>query len=85
MGLHPYAVTLLAEMLQQASDARQIIASTQSADLISKLEPEDVVVVNRKDGASTFTRLNEEYLEDWLKDYELGDLWKMNILGGRPR
>ncbi len=84
LGLHPYAVTLLTEMLQQASDARQIIASTQSAELISKLEPEDVVVVNRKDGASTFTRLNEENLKDWLEDYELGDLWKMNILGGRP-
>ena len=84
LGLHPYAVTLLTEMLQQASDSRQIIASTQSADLISKLAPEDVVVVNRKDGASTFTRLNEENLKDWLEDYELGDLWKMNILGGRP-
>ncbi len=84
LGLHPYAVTLLAEMLQQASDSRQIIVATQSADLISKLELEDIVVVNRKDGASTFTRLNEEDLKDWLEDYELGDLWKMNILGGRP-
>ena len=84
LGLHAYAVTLLAEMLQQASDSRQIIVSTQSADLISKLELEDIVVVNRKDGASTFTRLNKEDLKDWLEDYELGDLWKMNILGGRP-
>ena len=85
LGLHPYALTLLAEMLQHASDSRQIIASTQSADLVSELDPEDVVVVDRKDGASTFTRLDRDDLQEWLEDYALGDLWKMNILGGRPR
>ncbi len=84
LGLHPYAITLLAGMLQQVSDSKQIIVSTQSADLISQIDPEDVVVVDRKDGASTFTRLNEEDLKDWLEDYGLGDLWKMNIFGGRP-
>ena len=85
LGLHPFAVTLLAEMLQRASDSRQIIVSTQSADLVSELDPEDVLVVDRKEGASTFTRLNPDDLEEWLEDYALGDLWKMNILGGRPR
>ena len=85
LGLHPYALTLLAEMLQHASDSRQIIASTQSADLVSELDPEDVVVVDRKDGASTFTRLDRDDLQEWLEDYALGDLWKMNIFGGRPR
>ncbi len=84
LGLHPYALTLLAEMLQHASDSRQIIASTQSADLVSELDPENVVVVDRKEGASTFTRLDGDDLKEWLEDYALGDLWKMNILGGRP-
>lgn len=85
LGLHPYALTLLVEMLQHASDSRQIIATTQSADLVSELEPEDVVVVNRKEGASTFTRLDTDDLKEWLDDYTLGDLWKMNIFGGRPK
>ena len=84
LGLHPFALTLLAEMLQHASHARQVIVSTQSADLVSELDPADVVVVDRKDGASTFTRLDEDKLRDWLDDYGLGELWKMNILGGRP-
>ena len=84
LGLHPFALTLLAEMLQQASDTRQIIVSTQSADLVSELNPEDVVVVNRKDGESTFKRLDGDELSGWLEDYALGDLWKMNIFGGRP-
>ena len=84
LGLHPYALALLAEMLQQAGDARQIIVSTQSADLVSEFAPEDVVVVNRKNGESVFERLDSERLSDWLKDYAMGDLWKMNVLGGRP-
>ena len=85
LGLHPFALTLLAEMLQHASDSRQIIVSTQSADLVSEIDPEDVVVVDRKEGASTFSRLNRDDLEEWLEDYTLGDLWKMNVIGGRPR
>ena len=84
LGLHPSALTLLAEMLQHAGDARQVVVATQSVDLVSEFEPEDVVVVDRKGGASTFTRLDGTELNDWLEDYALGDLWKMNVLGGRP-
>lgn len=84
LGLHPYALTLLAEMLKQAADSRQIVVSTQSADLVSQFEPEDVVVVNRRDGESVFERLDPERLSEWLEDYALGDLWRMNVLGGRP-
>lgn len=84
LGLHPYALTSLAEMLQRASESRQIIVSTQSADLISQFAPEDVVVVNREGAESVFQRLDSERLTDWLKEYTLGELWNMNILGGRP-
>ncbi len=84
LGLHPYALSLLAEMLRQACDARQLIVSTQSADLVSELAPDDIVVVDRQDEASCFRRLDADNLEEWLQDYALGDMWKMNILGGRP-
>ena len=83
LGLHPYALTLLAEMLRHASDARQVIVSTQSAELVSELEPEDIVVVNRKNGESVFERLASDRLMVWLKEYSLGDLWKMNVFGKR--
>ena len=84
LGLHPYAITLLAEMLKQTADSRQIIVSTQSADLVSQFAPEDIIVVNRRDGESIFERLDPNRLSDWLEDYALGDLWRMNVLGGRP-
>lgn len=84
LGLHPYAINLLAEMLKQASEVRQVIVSTQSVELLNHFAPEDVIVVGREEGASTFRRLNEEALKDWLEDYTLGELWKKNVLGGRP-
>ena len=84
LGQHPAALTVLAEMLRTASDDRQVVVATQSADLVSALTPEDVVVVNREDDASVFRRLDGDDLRGWLKDYSLGDLWKMNVLGGRP-
>ena len=85
LGLHPYALNVLGDLLRRASEDRQLIVSTQSADLLNTLQPEDVVVVDRIDGASSFRRLDGTSLVSWLEDYSLGDLWKSNVLGGRPR
>jgi predicted ATPase len=84
LGLHPFAINLLSEMLKQVAATKQVIVSTQSVELINNFEPEDIIVVDRQDGASTFKRLKTGELTDWLEDYTMGELWKRNILGGRP-
>lgn len=84
LGLHPLALTLLAEMVQGASEARRVILSTQSADLVSEFDPEEVVVVNRRNGESVFERLDSDVLQDWLKEYSVGQLWKAEVVGGGP-
>lgn len=84
LGLHPYAITILADMVKQISVDKQVIISTQSVDLLNEFEAEDVVVVDKNaDGSSSFQRLSVEDLESWLEDYSLGDLWQKNVLGGR--
>lgn len=83
-GLHPYAINILADIFKQVAEDKQLIVSTQSVELINELEPEDVVVVDQEQGVSSFRRLSELELSDWLQDYALGELWKRNILGGRP-
>lgn len=84
LGLHPYAITIFAEMVKQLSDEKQIIISSQSVELLNEFDAEDVVVVNRSEDGSVFKRLDSKELEIWLEDdYALGDLWKKNILGGR--
>jgi predicted ATPase len=84
LGLHPYALTLLASLIKQTSMRTQVIISTQSSFLLDHFEPKDVIVVGMKDNESTFERLDNEKLKEWLSDYSLGDLWHKNIIGGRP-
>jgi len=91
LGLHPYALTLLANLVQQAAKQfgnfglSQVIVSTQSAPLLNEFAPEDVVVVERTQGQSTFRRLQSAQLSEWLGEYTLGELWQKNVLGGRPQ
>lgn len=85
LGLHPTALSVLASMLHRAAERKQIIVSTQSTELVDELPPEEIIVVEREGGATTFKRLEAPPLKDWLKDYRMGDLWKMNVLGGGPR
>jgi predicted ATPase len=84
LGLHPFAINILADLLKLAAEQTQLIVATQSVQLLSCLEPEDVIVVDRKDNASTFRRLDEAELSSWLEDHSLGELWEMNVLDGRP-
>ena len=58
-GLHPYAIEILAELIKSSSKRMQVIVSTQSPSLVDYFEPEEIVVVNRKDGASNFKRLKD--------------------------
>lgn len=84
LGLHPYAITIFAEIVKQISENRQIIISTQSVELLNEFDVDDIIVVDRDNDGSVFKRLDEESLKEWLKnDYTLGELWNKNILGGR--
>ena len=84
LGLHPQAITILGSLIRRASIDTRLIVATQSPLLVDQFEPEDVVVVDRVDGASEFKRLESAELETWLEDYSLGELWQKNNLGGRP-
>lgn len=84
LGLHPYAINLLADMLKQVAETRQVIVSTQSVELLNAFQPQDVVVVERASGDTLLKRLDTGELADWLEDYSLGELWQRNVLGGRP-
>ena len=84
LSMHPDWLHLLAELMQQASERTQLIVATHSPELISMLEPEEVLIVEKKDGESCFRRLERENLASWLKRYTLGELWTKGHIGGRP-
>lgn len=84
LGLHPYAISMLADLIKSASQRTQVIVSTQSPTLLDFFEPEDVVVVNRAHDRSIFERLDAENLKEWLDDYSVGELWQKNVVRGGP-
>ena len=85
LGMHPFAITLLASLMKQASVETQVIVATQSSLFLDHFAPEDVLVADRVDRGTQLTRLNPADLEPWLDEYSLGQLWEKNELGGRPR
>jgi predicted ATPase len=84
LGLHPYALVILADLLRSAASRTQVIISTQSVPLVNQFVPEEIIVVDRKDGQSTFERRATQDLGVWLEDYGVGDVWEKNLIGGRP-
>lgn len=84
LGLHPFAINLLASLLRSTSKKRQVIVSTQSTDLLNEFSSEDVIVADRTEGFTHLHRLDSKALENWLNEYSLGELWQKNVLGGRP-
>ena len=84
LGLHPYAIEVLASLIQSASRHVQVMVATQSVTLIDRFEPDDIVVANRSANETLFKRLSAAELTDWLEAYTLSELWEKNVIGGRP-
>lgn len=86
LGLHPYAVDQLNEMINDASNHSQIVVATQSPALIDGFPIESIRVIERNDdSAGTIVReLKDEEFKDWLEEYTVSELWNKNLIGGRP-
>jgi predicted ATPase len=79
LGLHPYALSIVAGLFQSASSQTQVLVSTQSSTFLDKFDPEDVIVVDRKADGSVFSRPDMQKLNAWLEDYSLGEVWEKNV------
>ena len=85
LGLHPFAIEVLAGLIHSVSKHVQVVVATQSVSLLDRFEPSDIVVTERNGRESTFHRLNASELADWREQYTLSELWEKNVLGGRPK
>jgi predicted ATPase len=84
LGLHPYALNVVASLFQAAATHTQVLISTQSSTFLDNFEPEDIILVERDGEASKFSRANSQNLIAWLEDYSLGEIWEKNVIGGGP-
>ncbi|MCX8517890.1 MAG: AAA family ATPase [Rhodoferax sp.] len=84
LGLHPFAIRILAEIIEDAAKRVQVIMATQSVTLLNNFQPKDIIVAENDGQKTSFNRLDEEKLKTWLEEFSLGELWEKNVLGGRP-
>lgn len=86
LGLHPYAVAQLAQMVKDAAVHSQIIIASQSKDLVDCFDIGNVSVVEMDEEGlcTTVKTLDERNYKLWLERYDISELWDKNIIGGRP-
>lgn len=84
LGLHPAGLHIIVGLFRAAAQKRQCIVATQSPAFLRAVAPENVIVVDRPARSSSFQRLDPARLDGHLDDYDLDELWDMNLLGGRP-
>lgn len=85
LGLHPYAISVLAAMVKAAATRVQVVLATQSPRLVDEFKPHQIVVLETEGSAGTKRRrLDPSSLAQWLDEYSLGELWEKNRFGGRP-
>jgi predicted ATPase len=75
LDMHPKMLDVVAELLKAASQRTQVIASTHSPLLVGHFEPEDVLIVEKQDGATRLRRASDRAdLRGWLEKFTLGEL-----------
>lgn len=85
LGLHPAAVTLVGSMIASLATQCQVIVATQSPQLVNCFDLDEIVVMELEDSRTVACRKGRHEYERWLnEDYTTGELWQMNLLGGRP-
>lgn len=83
LGLHPHAITLVAEMFKRLSMKRQIFIATQSPYLVDCFELENIIVASANDGETILRNLPRAHYQRWLdEDYQLSDIWLQQATGG---
>jgi len=84
VSLHPEMLSLLADLLREASSRALVVVATHSDRLIRFLKPSEVLVVDMaEDGTAFATWADSLDLDAWLDEYTLDEVWRMGRMGGR--
>lgn len=85
VSLHPELLSLLADLMREASARTQLIVATHADRLVRFLEPREVVVMDvDENGMARATWAEQLDLQQWLDEYTLDEVWRMGRMGGRP-
>lgn len=83
LGLHPHAITLVAEMFKRVSATRQVFLATQSPYMVDCFDLENIIVASANNGETVLRNLPREHYQHWLdEEYQLSDIWLEQATGG---
>ncbi len=79
-GIHPYALRKLVEFfreMQRENSNLQILVTSHSPDLLSLLEPQEIILTYREEGGYTQAACLKDHpdIEQWLNGLTPGELW----------
>lgn len=84
VSLHPELLSILSELLREASKRTQLVIATHSDRLVGFLRPEEVLCLDgNEDGSTAATWGDSLDLNSWLAEYSLDELWRMGRIGAR--
>lgn len=84
VSLHPELLSILADLMREASRRTKLVVATHSDRFISFLKPEEVIVMDSdEEGFTTAAWADTLDLDEWLKEYSLDEVWRLGRMGGR--
>jgi predicted ATPase len=84
VSLHPEMLSLLADLMREASKRTQLIVATHSDRFVRFLRPDEIVVMDvNEQGATKAIWADSFNLDVWLAEYSLDAVWAMGRMGGR--
>ncbi|MDP2660165.1 MAG: AAA family ATPase [Dehalococcoidia bacterium] len=83
--IHPGLTELVADLLKSISSRAQVLVNTHSPYLLNQLLPEDLLIVEKKEGKTQVRPLSDqEGIKDAVQILGLGELWYSGHIGGVP-
>jgi predicted ATPase len=83
--IHPGLLQLVVDVFKSASRKTQILVTTHSPEFLNFLAPENLMIVEKKDGKTQCREAKDVAgVKEALKTLGLGELWYSGHLGGTP-
>lgn len=83
IGFHPDMISLLADLIKEASESATILVNTHSTRLLNQLNLADILVFSKNEtNESSIKRLNEQDFENWYETFSPGEMWMAGDFGG---
>lgn len=80
-GLHPKAISELVEFFREKSDYFPIFINTHNEAILKKAAPEELFIVNKKDGKTNLFNVRQKFPQYDYKKLDLNEMWLCNMFG----